>query len=534
MNKVLKGLVAVAATAAMAIAGVAGASTAMAADPTGGIKVAERDTHTYSVYQIFTGTYGTDGSLGNVTAGQNFKTRNAAGTNGADLTAAEAAETVAGLDKEASDSTKLETIKKFIDMTKGEYGTVSATKLLSNVPAGYYLAKDQENVTGNDAATLYIVQVVGNQAVTITRKADKPTFQKKVKDKNDTDRTTADWQDSADYDVNDHVPFQLTATLPTDDKDFAAYKTYKLVFTDNQSKGLTYDDDGNAESSVSSFTVKYVSKDGTKTATLDSNAYIKAVTQATEAADGSFTITINDVKSLALKDSDNADVTVAAGGKFVVEYTSTLNDKAVIGSTGNPNEAKLQYSNNPNYTGIGENSPTGETPKDKVIVFTYQLNVNKTFDQGTPADDDLPKFKLYKKTHGASENDGYVQVGPEIEVTKTSDNKYIASFPRIDDGDYKLVESHTPAGYNTAADTLFTVTAEHDVSSDDPKLTSLKINQTDGDKTNGTVQADVVNKKGSSLPSTGGMGTVLLYVAGIAVFVLAGATLVMALRRRNA
>ena len=70
--------------------------------------------------------------------------------------------------------------------------------------------------------------------------------------------------------------------------------------------------------------------------------------------------------------------------------------------------------------------------------------------------------------------------------------------------------------------------------SDNPALTSLKINRTDGDKTNGTVQADVVNKKGSNLPSTGGMGTVLLYVAGIAVFVLAGATLVMALRRRNA
>ena len=88
--------------------------------------------------------------------------------------------------------------------------------------------------------------------------------------------------------------------------------------------------------------------------------------------------------------------------------------------------------------------------------------------------------------------------------------------------------------FSEAADTLFTITADHDVLSDNPALTSLKINQTDGDKTNGTVQADVVNKKGSNLPSTGGMGTVLLYVAGIAVFVLAGATLVMALRRRNA
>ena len=43
-----------------------------------------------------------------------------------------------------------------------------------------------------------------------------------------------------------------------------------------------------------------------------------------------------------------------------------------------------------------------------------------------------------------------------------------------------------------------------------------------------------MNKKGSKLPSTGGMGTVMLYVAGIAVLVLAGAPLVMALRRRNA
>lgn len=65
MNKVLKGLVAVAATAAMAVAGFAGASTAMADDPTGGIQVDSNDTHTYSVYQILTGTYGANGALGN-------------------------------------------------------------------------------------------------------------------------------------------------------------------------------------------------------------------------------------------------------------------------------------------------------------------------------------------------------------------------------------------------------------------------------------------------------------------------------------
>ncbi len=522
MNKVLKGLVAVAATAAMAVAGFAGASTAMADTATGSIKVAEGDSHTYTVYQVFTGTYGSDGSLGDVKPGTDFNADNGAGDNGTNLTAAKAAEALAKIESTESDQTKLAEILKFANLTT-QYGSdLTASAPLTNVPAGYYLAKDKDNtVTGNDAQTLYIVNVVGNSAVTITRKVDKPTFQKKVKDTNDSTGSTTNWQDSADYDVNDEVPFQLTATLPANEDDFAAYKTYKLVFTDNQSAGLTYP-------AADGFIVKYGDT------VVPSTQYTLTLNPTTTAADSTFTLTINDVKSL--KDVNGDAITVAAGGKFTVEYESTLNDKAVIGSTGNPNEAKLQYSNNPNYTGEGANSPTGETPKDKVIVFTYQLNVNKTFDQGTPADNDLPKFTLYK-SYKSGEQEEWRKVGEEITVTKTSngtETKYTASFPRIDDGNYKLVESHTPAGYNTAADTLFTVTAEHDIEAVNPLLTSLKIDQTDGNTTNGTVQANVVNKKGSNLPSTGGMGTVMLYVAGIAVFVLAGATLVMALRRRNA
>lgn len=522
MNKVLKGLVAVAATAAMAVAGFAGASTAMADTATGSIKVAEGDSHTYTVYQVFTGTYGSDGSLGDVKPGTDFNADNGAGDNGTNLTAAKAAEALAKIESTESDQTKLAEILKFANLTT-QYGSdLTASAPLTNVPAGYYLAKDKDNtVTGNDAQTLYIVNVVGNSAVTITRKVDKPTFQKKVKDTNDSTGSTTNWQDSADYDVNDEVPFQLTATLPANEDDFAAYKTYKLVFTDNQSAGLTYP-------AADGFIVKYGDT------VVPSTQYTLTLNPTTTAADSTFTLTINDVKSL--KDVNGDAITVAAGGKFTVEYESMLNDKAVIGSTGNPNEAKLQYSNNPNYTGEGANSPTGETPKDKVIVFTYQLNVNKTFDQGTPADNDLPKFTLYK-SYKSGEQEEWRKVGEEITVTKTSngtETKYTASFPRIDDGNYKLVESHTPAGYNTAADTLFTVTAEHDIEAVNPLLTSLKIDQTDGNTTNGTVQANVVNKKGSNLPSTGGMGTVMLYVAGIAVFVLAGATLVMALRRRNA
>lgn len=64
MNKVLKGLVAVAATAAMAVAGFAGASTAMAAEGTHTVTISPaKSGHTYEAYQIFTGNLGADGSL---------------------------------------------------------------------------------------------------------------------------------------------------------------------------------------------------------------------------------------------------------------------------------------------------------------------------------------------------------------------------------------------------------------------------------------------------------------------------------------
>lgn len=499
MNKVLKGLVAVAATAAMAIAGVAGASTAMAAGTNYDITVPSTDTHTYSVYQVFTGDL-SNGTLSNIKAGQNFNKNNTASKSAADAAAEIAQGTY------ANNTEKLAAITPYVDLTGTAFGEVSANTALS-APAGYYLLKDKDAVTGDDAATLFIVQV--NGPVTVNRKANKPTFEKKVKDVNDSTGDKSDWQDSADYDVNDEVPFQLTATLPTNEADFAAYKTYKLVFHDQQSAGLTFNKD--------SVVVKYGDQ------TLGTDSY----TLETPATDNdTFDITITDAKTV--KDADGSAITVATGGKFTVEYTSTLNENAVIGAVGNPNEASLEFSNNPNVGGEGN---TGKTPTDKVIVFTYQLDINKTFNGGTPDDNDLPEFTLYK--FDSATNDYTTNVG-KVGITKTADGKYTASFKRVDDGKYKLVETKTPAGFNTADPTLFDITAEHDVESDNPQLTVLKINTTAGNTTAGTVVADVVNQRGSNLPSTGGMGTVLLYVAGIAVFVLAGATLVMALRRRNA
>lgn len=504
MNKVLKGLVAVVSTAAMAIAGFAGAASATAAD-TYDITVPQTDSHTYSVYQVFTGDL-SKVTLSNIKAGKNFNTSNGAGDNGTNLTAAEAAEKIAKVSDTATDTEKLETISKFVNLNGEAFGTVSKGAPLSAAP-GYYLFKDQNAVTGNDAATLFIVRV--NGPVTVNRKADKPTLEKKVKDVNDSTGITTGWQDSADYDVNDEVPFQLTATLPTDETDFAAYKTYKLVFHDNQSAGLTFDKD--------SVIVKYGDK------TLGAGSY----TLETPATDkDTFDITINDAKTV--KDAEGSPIAVEAGGQFTVEYKSELNANAVIGANGNPNEASLEFSNNPNVGGEGN---TGKTPTDKVIVFTYQLDINKTFNGGTPDDKDLPEFTLYK--FDSTKNDYTTNLG-KVNITKTVDGTYTASFKRVDDGMYKLVETKTPAGFNTAADATFKITADHDVTSIDPKLTSLKIGTKNGVIAAGTVVADVVNQKGSNLPSTGGMGTTILYAAGAAIVLVAAFGIAFAVRRRNA
>ena len=66
---------------------------------------------------------------------------------------------------------------------------------------------------------------------------EKPEFEKKIKDTNDTTGVTSGWQDSADYDIGDAVPYKLTATLADNVTD---YRNYHITFKDEMEKGLTF------------------------------------------------------------------------------------------------------------------------------------------------------------------------------------------------------------------------------------------------------------------------------------------------------
>lgn len=450
--------------------------------------------HTYEVYQIFAGDVSSDGTtLSNIEWGSGVTSFTFNGSS-------DAATIAESLDGTTDDSA---TAQSFATTAAANLGTATATvsstastTTISGLTAGYYLVKDADDSQSgeNSSYTRFILKVVGD--ATAELKSDVPSVEKKVQDTNDTTGETSDWQDSADYDINDSVPFQLTATLPSNLDD---YTEYYLELSDTLSSGLTYNKDAKV----------YLDNDGVRT----------DVTSSFTIADDGSSFKINNLKSL-----DG----VTSSTKVVVEYTATLNENAVIGSEGNPNTVKLIYSNNPNYTGSGETSPTGETPEDTVIVFTYKVVVNKVDQNGDALEG--AEFTLSKKLA-----DGSLQ---EVAVVKNTAGTTF-TFSGLDDGDYVLSETTTPNGYNTIDDVEFTVTAEHDVESDSPALTKLSGDVTTGSleftssTSAGSLTTDVVNKKGSVLPSTGGMGTTILYVVGT-ILVLAAGILLVTKKRMDA
>ena len=222
-----------------------------------------------------------------------------------------------------------------------------------------------------------------------------------------------------------------------------------------------------------------------------------------------FDFTIEDVID-KLSDKDETKISVI--------YKATVNTDAIIGKPGNPNEVYLEYSNNPN----GEE--LGRTAKKKAVVFTYKLDGNKIDGKETETKLKDAEFVL-KNEEGKfwTEKGNWVASQEEATVVK-SDGEGKFAFTGLDEGKYTLIETKAPEGYNTAKDTEFTITREWtDAKKEDGTYTELKINNVAAaDLEKGVLAIDVENFKGSILPSTGGKGTVMLYIGG-AVLLIAGA-----------
>lgn len=111
--------------------------------------------------------------------------------------------------QEISSDVFIELVSNHLTDTK-----TSGTGSIALPAAGYYLIEDITNVQSqHDAKNLTLLKVSAAETVTPQVKTDKPTLEKKVKDTNDSDGAITGWQDSADYDIGDTIPYQLTATM---------------------------------------------------------------------------------------------------------------------------------------------------------------------------------------------------------------------------------------------------------------------------------------------------------------------------------
>ncbi len=514
----------------------------------------EESGHTYSAYQIFRGDYKAatteaenKGTLSNVEWGNAVTDANRATVIdaareafGATLADDASAKDVAKA-MEGKTAAQLDTFAKAIASNLTAVAGTSTGQTdnskyeITNLPAGYYLVKDEVTASGTDAnksESKFIVQVLGND-VNIDPKADKPTVEKKVKDKNQVTGKEIGWQDSAAYSIGDEIPFQLTGYVPTNIND---YDNYTYTFTDTMSAGLTFNND---------VKVRIVDGDGAEKLLTRDTDY--KVTTGTDVAPGTFKVEVlnlkNQVKGMTLAGEGNSKIV-----RVVVEYSATLSDAAVIGSNGNPNEVTLTYSNEPNGTG------TGTTEKDKVTVFTFQLTVNKVDGDNSNAPLAGAGFTLYKKVPGTAAVNSTEVAADQVngkdykyvvvaELANTDGSMTQFAFNGLDAGDYMIRESKTPAGYNTIKDITFTVTATHDSVSADPKLTDLQVTASDDTAITvekqeiensdpvvytftGIATTTIANFKGSVLPSTGGIGTTIFYVVGACLVVIAGVALV--------
>lgn len=461
------------------------------------ISVPAGSNHTYQVYQIFTGDYSSDGKLSNIKWGKNSNSRGDGVGIGEKVDENVLNQLAAVASK--SDEDKLAVIEQYANLSENGMDTVSASKPIQ-VAAGYYLFKD--TTTGISGNT-YIAEVVGNVLIK-AKNSHVPGFEKKLKDKNDTtDNDFGGWQDVADHDIGDEIPFKLEGTVPADYD--AEYTSYYFAFHDEEEAGLTF----NPKS------VK-VSVDGDEITT---GFEVKTSTN-----DGcSFEVFFSDLKKISA---------VHAGSKIRVEYTSTLNPNAVIGGDGNLNKAQLEYSNNPRDT-----SSKDKTVWDNVVVFTYQVVVNK-YANSVGENNKLKgaEFTLSKKLKDGTTKD--------IAVAKSEDGVQFI-FKGLDDGEYTLTETVTPEGYNTIEPITFKVSANHAITWDgmgdrNTLLESLTGNPVTGKITfaknanvNGSLVTDIINKSGTVLPSTGGMGTTVFYVVGGGLMAVAVVLLVTKKRMEN-
>lgn len=460
--------------------------------------------HTYEAYQIFAGDLH-EKVLSNVVWGS--------GVNESGKTAlGNAAEKAASLaTRDDAHAFAKEVAAYLTNPTKSTAGNGVYT--ISGLTAGYYLVKDQNNTLTNadDFYTAYIMEVVGN--VTAAPKGDKPTLNKQIKH-----NENGEWGVVGDNQIGDTVEFRIITRVP----DTTGYTTYDYIIHDTMSAGLT----SNVKSSAD-VTIK-----------VDDESVLSSDYYSVTANGNTFSVAVDILK--AIKDGQ-----MAHDNNLFTYYTGVLNANAKIYDEGKQdNVAYLEYSNNPNV-----DSEKGKTPEKIVYDWTFKMGVNKVDEHGnslTGAAFVLSEDGKLKVADMKCDDKGAPTVTTDlIGLVKVSDGVYriavagdtkvvyvidagSAVIKGLDDAtDYYLYETKAPAGYNLLKEPVqFEITASYKDEGANYESVTVKV---DGIPASG-LSTNIENRSGSTLPSTGGIGTTIFYVVGSVLVI--GAAVVLITRKR--
>ena len=226
--------------------------------------------------------------------------------------------------------------------------------------------------------------------------------------------------------------------------------------------------------------------------------------------------------SVTRRDDEDADgfkivfvqsyVLANPGKAVVVEYNAVIKDTAVIATDGETAENTAHIEFNPNGY-IDEDVKPDDTTK----LYTYGVYV----------------YKFDSETSDALAGAEFELTGNDNTYTGTTDENGYIDWDGLEAGTYTLTETKAPAGYKLRTPASITIVIDKDNPTvDGSEATFTNDPVTDATETN-FLGVDVPNTPGTSLPSTGGMGTTILYVGG-SILVILAAVLLITKRRMNA
>lgn len=462
---------------------------------------------TYEAYQIFKGDLAGN-VLSNIEWGTGVTEAGKAAFGG--KTAADVAKTLEN--NETAAKAFATEISKYLGTAAGK-GTTEITGL----SAGYYLIKNK-SVNPNEAYTDFILQVVNN--VEITPKGQKPTLDKQIKH-----NESGNWGVVGDNQIGDTVEFRTITTVPNT----TGYTKYDYEIHDEMSAGLT----SNVKA-TSGITIKI--NEGEELG----RDYYTVTVDSTNA--NNFSVKVDILK--AIKEGK-----IEEGDNLYTYYTGVLNEDANVYDKGKQqNTAYLQYSNNPH-----DNNTKGETPHVTVYDWTFKMNVRKidgadkekelkdakfvlsksgTADLGTIDENGTPAGteKLIKLVYDPTDSTYRVATASDAKTTYVMTAGDITIKGLDDSEDYYLYETKAPAGYNRLTEPVkFRISATYTSADSRPDVLT-KV----GDEAAVTgLKVSVENNAGTTLPSTGGMGTTVFYVVGGGLMAVAVVLLVTKKRMEN-